>query len=116
MDQRHGDLRDGDLRSGDQRDGDPRGTEQRFTRLPERARPEDLVVEVPAFEDDRPQPEPEPPAAAPELVAATRFAQTSHAMPTIRRTQTRAGLWIAGVPIAALAVIAIVQIVLGVTG
>ncbi|QCR44342.1 hypothetical protein C1N91_13275 [Curtobacterium sp. SGAir0471] len=106
MDQRHDDVRS----------GGPRTTGQRFARLPERARTEDLVVEVPAFEDDRPQPEPEPPAAAPELVAATRFAQTSHATPTIRRTQTRAGLWIAGVPIAALAVVAVVQIVLGATG
>ncbi|WP_439689126.1 hypothetical protein ACRQ4C_14280 [Curtobacterium sp. SP.BCp] len=81
-----------------------------YTRLPESPRHEDLVVEVPAFEDDRPQPEPEPPAAAPELVAATRFAQTSHAAPTIRRTQVRAGLWIAGVPIVVLAVIAVVQV------
>jgi len=86
-----------------------------FTNLPERARPEDLVVEVPAFEDDRPEPEPEPPAAAPELVAATRFAQSSHALPTIRRTQMRAGAWIAGVPIAALVVIAVVQILLAAT-
>lgn len=85
-----------------------------YTRLPESPRPEDLVVEVPAFEDDRPQPEPEPPAAAPELVAATRFAQTSHAAPTIRRTQVRAGLWIAGVPIVVLAVIAVVQVLTGV--
>lgn len=81
-----------------------------FSRLPDRPRDEDLVVEVPAFEDDRPQPEPEPPAAAPELVAATRFAQSTHAAPTIRRTQFRAGLWIAGVPIAALVVIAVVQV------
>lgn len=85
-----------------------------FARLPDRPRAEDLVVEVPAFEDDRPQPEPEPPAAAPELVAATRFAQTSHAVPTIRRTQMRAGLWIAGVPIVALVVIAVVQVATGV--
>ncbi|WJY01749.1 hypothetical protein [Curtobacterium sp. 458] len=85
-----------------------------YTRLPESPRPEDLVVEVPAFEDDRPQPEPEPPAAAPELVAATRFAQTSHAAPTIRRTQVRAGLWIAGVPIVVLALIAVVQVLAGV--
>ncbi len=106
MDQRHDDVRA----------GGPRRADERYRHLPDRARPEDLVVEVPAFEDDRPQPEPEPPAAAPELVAATRFAQTSHAVPTIRRTQTRAGLWIAGVPIAALAVVAVVQIVLGTTG
>jgi len=111
MDLRHGEQRDGDVH-----DDDPRGAGRRFAHLPDRARAEDLVVEVPAFEDDRPQPEPEPPAAAPELVAATRFAQTSHAVPTIRRTQTRAGLWIAGVPIAALAVVAVVQIVLGTTG
>lgn len=96
-----------------QRDGAPGAGAQRYGHLPERARPEDLVVEVPAFEDDRPQPEPEPPAAAPELVAATRFAQASHAVPTIRRTQLRAGLWIAGVPIAALAVIAVAQVLLG---
>ncbi len=96
-----------------QRDGAQGPGAQRYGHLPERARPEDLVVEVPAFEDDRPQPEPEPPAAAPELVAATRFAQASHAVPTIRRTQLRAGLWIAGVPIAALAVIAVVQVLLG---
>ncbi|MEK6311098.1 MAG: hypothetical protein V4737_02805 [Curtobacterium sp.] len=83
-----------------------------FTRLPRRARAEDLVVEVPAFEDDRPQPEPEPPAAAPELVAATRFAQTSHTAPTIRRTQMRAGMWIAGVPIVVLALIAVVQVLI----
>lgn len=83
-----------------------------FARLPGRPRPEHLVVEVPAFEDDRPQPEPAPPAAAPELVAATEFARSSHAAPTIRRTQMRAGAWIAGVPIAALAVIAVVQILL----
>ncbi len=87
-----------------------------YTHLPATPRAEDLVVEVPAFEDDRPQPEPEPPAAAPELVAATRFAQTSHAAPTIRRTQLRAGVWIAGVPIAALVVVAVVQVVLGITG
>ncbi|KTR04122.1 hypothetical protein [Curtobacterium luteum] len=87
-----------------------------YSRLPQSPRSEDLVVEVPAFEDDRPQPEPEPPAAAPELVAATRFAQTSHAAPTIRRTQLRAGLWIAGVPIAVLVVIAVVQVALGPTG
>jgi hypothetical protein len=85
----------------------------RYGQLPERTRHEDLVVEVPAFEDDRPQPEPEPPAGAPELVAATRFAQSSHAAPTIRRTQMRAGAWIAGVPIAALAVVAVVQVVVG---
>lgn len=87
-----------------------------YSRLPQSPRAEDLVVEVPAFEDDRPQPEPEPPAAAPELVAATRFARASHAAPTIRRTQLRAGLWIAGVPIAILVVIAVVQVALGTTG
>jgi hypothetical protein len=81
-----------------------------YRKLPGAPRAEDFVVEVPAFEDDRPQPEPLPPAAAPELVAATQFAQSSHAVPTIRRTQLRAGLWIAGVPIAALLVIAVVQI------
>lgn len=85
---------------------------QRFDQLPERPRPDDLVVEVPAFEDDRPQPEPAPPAAAPELVAATEFARASHAPPTIRRTQMRAGVWIAGVPIAALVVVAVVQVLL----
>ncbi|WP_144712816.1 hypothetical protein [Curtobacterium pusillum] len=79
-----------------------------FARLPERPRSEDLVVEVPAFEDDRPQPEPAPPAAAPELVAATEFARASHAPSTIRRTQIRAGAWIAGV----LVVVAVVQILL----
>jgi hypothetical protein len=84
----------------------------RFGQLPDRPRPDDLVVEVPAFEDDRPQPEPAPPAAAPELVAATEFARASHAPPTIRRTQLRAGVWIAGVPIAALVVIAVVQVLL----
>lgn len=84
----------------------------RFGQLPDRPRPDDLVVEVPAFEDDRPQPEPAPPAAAPELVAATEFARASHAPPTIRRTQMRAGVWIAGVPIAALVVIAVVQVLL----
>ncbi|PZF58228.1 hypothetical protein DEJ23_04865 [Curtobacterium sp. MCSS17_008] len=84
--------------------------DQRYGHLPERPRAEDLVVEVPAFEDDRPQPEPEPPAGAPELVAATRFAQTSHEAPTIRRTQLRTGAWIAGIPIAALALVAIVQV------
>lgn len=83
-----------------------------FARLPEPPRAEDLVIEVPAFEDDRPQPEPAPPAAAPELVAATEFARSSHAPPTIRRTQIRAGAWIAGVPIAVLAVVAVVQILL----
>lgn len=83
-----------------------------YERLPGRPRPEDLVVEIPAFEDDRPQPEPAPPAAAPELVAATEFARSAHAAPTIRRTQMRAGMWIAGVPIAALVVIAIVEILL----
>ncbi len=87
--------------------------DNRYGHLPEHPRPEDLVVEVPAFEDDRPQPEPEPPAGAPELVAATRFAQASHEPPTIRRTQMRAGAWIAGVPIAALAVVAVVQVLLG---
>lgn len=86
--------------------------EDDFTRLPDRPRAEDLVVEVPAFEDDRPAPEPAPPAAAPELVAATEFARTSHAAPTIQRTQFRAGAWIAGVPIAVLAVVAVVQILL----
>lgn len=84
----------------------------RFGELPERPRPDDLVVEVPAFEDDRPQPEPAPPAAAPELVAATEFARASHAPPTIRRTQMRAGVWIAGVPIAVLVVVAVVQVLL----
>ncbi|SDQ60490.1 hypothetical protein SAMN02800687_2065 [Curtobacterium sp. UNCCL20] len=83
-----------------------------FAHLPGRPAPEDLVVEVPTFEDDRPQPEPAPPAAAPELVAATEFARSSHAAPTIRRTQIRAGAWIAGVPIAVLAVVAVVQILL----
>jgi hypothetical protein len=84
----------------------------RFEQLPDRPRPDDLVIEVPAFEDDRPQPEPAPPAAAPELVAATEFARASHAPPTIRRTQMRAGVWIAGVPIAALVVIAVAQVLL----
>lgn len=83
-----------------------------YDKLPGRPDPADLVVEVPAFEDDRPQPEPTPPAAAPELVAATEFAVSSHAPPTIRRTQMRTGAWIAGVPIAALVVVAIVQILL----
>ncbi|MCE0459269.1 hypothetical protein [Curtobacterium flaccumfaciens] len=83
-----------------------------YDKLPGRPDPTDLVVEVPAFEDDRPQPEPAPPAAAPELVAATEFARSSHAPPTIRRTQMRAGAWIAGVPIAALVIVAIVQILL----
>lgn len=83
-----------------------------FARLPGRPRPEDLVVEVPAFEDDRPQPEPAPPAAAPELVAATEFARSSHTPPTIRRPQMRAGAWIAGVPIAVLAIVAVIQILL----
>jgi hypothetical protein len=84
----------------------------RFGQLPDRPRPDDLVVEVPAFEDDRPQPEPAPPAAAPELVAATEFVRASHAPPTIRRTQLRAGAWIAGIPIAALVVVAVVQVLL----
>jgi hypothetical protein len=83
-----------------------------YDKLPGRPDPADLVVEVPAFEDDRPQPEPAPPAAAPELVAATEFARSSNAPSTIRRTQMRAGAWIAGVPIGALVLVAIVQILL----
>lgn len=70
-----------------------------------------LFVEVPAFEDDRPAPAPAPPAAAPELVAATQIAEASGGTRIIRRTQVRAGLMIAGVPIGALLVIAVVQII-----
>jgi hypothetical protein len=55
-----------------------------YDKLPGRPDPADLVVEVPAFEDDRPQPEPAPPAAAPELVAATEFARSSHLRPADR--------------------------------
>ena len=85
----------------------------RFTRLPRPVRPSETVVEVPAHEDDRPQTPPEPPAAAPELVAATRIAQSTGGRRTIRRTQVRAGLAIAGVPILGLAVVAVIEIVLG---
>jgi hypothetical protein len=81
----------------------------RFARLPEPPRAEDLVVEVPAFEDDREDPPPVPPAAAPELVAATQIAQASHRV-TIRRTQIPTGLVLVGVPVAIMAVIAAVQI------
>ncbi|MBT2503869.1 hypothetical protein [Curtobacterium sp. ISL-83] len=88
-----------------------RGNE-RYKRLPPVVDPDALVVEVPAFEDDRPAPEPVPPAAAPELVAATQIAQGSGGVRTIRRTQISAALVIAGIPIGVLAVVAIAQILL----
>lgn len=86
-----------------------------FTRLPEPVDPTTLSIEVPAFEDDRPQPEPIPPAGAPELVAATQIAQGnggSSVPRTIRRTQIPAGLLIAGVPLGILTVLAILDILL----
>lgn len=83
-----------------------------YEHLPSRIDQSALVVEVPAFEDDRPAPAPAPPAAAPELVAATQIAEASGGMRTIRRTQVRAALMIAGVPIGVLLVIAAVQIIL----
>lgn len=84
-----------------------------YSRLPEPVDPATLSIEVPAFEDDRPQPEPLPPAAAPELVAATQIAQGSagRSVPqTIHRTQIPAGLLIAGVPLGILTVLAILEI------
>jgi hypothetical protein len=47
---------------------------ERFGHLPERPQPETFVVTVPASEDDAPATTPAPPAAAPELVAATQIA------------------------------------------
>jgi len=84
-----------------------------YSHLPEPVNPATLSIEVPAFEDDRPQPEPLPPAGSPELVAATQFAQGngSDAIPqTIHRTQIPAGLLIAGVPLGILTVLAILEI------
>lgn len=81
-----------------------------YDKLPGRPDPADLVVEVPAFEDDRPAPPPIPPAAAPELVAATEFARGAGGPRTIRRTQIPAALLIAGVPIGIVVVIATVQV------
>jgi hypothetical protein len=85
----------------------------RFSHLPDPVDPSRLVVEVPASPDDRPAPEPAPPAAAPELVAATQVAQGSGAPRTMRSSQWTAGLLIAGVPIGVLVVVAVVQIALG---
>jgi hypothetical protein len=87
-----------------------RTARNQYTQLPPIVQPTDFVVEVPAFEDDRPAPPPIPPAAAPELVAATEFARGAGGPRTIRRTQIPAALLIAGVPIGAVVVIAAVQI------
>jgi len=84
-----------------------------YSRLPEPVDPSTLSIEVPAFEDDRPQPEPLPPAGSPELVAATQIAQGSggYSLPqTIHRTQIPVGLLIAGVPLGILTVLAILEI------
>jgi hypothetical protein len=89
---------------------DDRIGRNQYTQLPPSVAPTDFVVEVPAFEDDRPAPPPIPPAAAPELVAATEFARGAGGPRTIRRTQIPAALLIAGVPIGAVVVIAAVQI------
>jgi len=85
-----------------------------YSHLPEPVDPSTLSIEVPAFEDDRPQPEPLPPAGSPELVAATQIAQGngSDAVPqTIHRTQIPVGLLIAGVPLGILTVLAILDII-----
>jgi hypothetical protein len=89
---------------------DERTERNRYTQLPPTVDPAAFVVEVPAFEDDRPAPPPIPPAAAPELVAATEFARGVGGPRTIRRTQIPAALVIAGVPIGIVAVIAVVQV------
>ncbi|WP_066521682.1 hypothetical protein [Curtobacterium ammoniigenes] len=83
-----------------------------YRRLPAAIDPDSFVIEVPSFEDDRPEPPPIPPAASPQLVAATQIAAGGDGPHTIRRTQVRAGLLIAGVPICGIVVIAIAQILL----
>lgn len=85
---------------------------EQYKHLPPLVDPSSLVIEIPAFEDDRPAPEPAAPAAAPELVAATQMAQGAGGVRTIHRTQIPAALVIAGVPIGAVLVIAVVQILL----
>ncbi|PZE77664.1 hypothetical protein DEI92_01235 [Curtobacterium sp. MCBD17_034] len=98
----------------DERDRAPAPEEvARFAHLPPAVDPAEVVIEIPAFEDDRPAPPPVPPAAAPELVAATQVAQASGGRRTIHRTQVRAGLLIAGVPIAGVVVVALLEILFG---
>ncbi|WP_423923565.1 hypothetical protein ACPEEZ_05410 [Frigoribacterium sp. 2-23] len=87
-------------------------TSARYRRLPSEVDPSQYVVEIPSFVDDRPEAAAPPPAAAPELVAATQLAEGYGGRRTIRRTQVRTGLWLAGVPIVCLVAIAVVQIVL----
>lgn len=83
-----------------------------YRRLPPRIDPRSFIIEVPSFEDDRPEPPPVPPAASPQLVAATQISAGQDGPHTIRRTQVRAALVIAGIPIAGIIVVAIAQIVL----
>jgi hypothetical protein len=69
---------------------------ERYGRLPGTPAPDDWSVDVPSFADDRPAPPPTPPAAAPELGAATSVADGSGGPRTIPRPGLRAGLFIIG--------------------
>ncbi len=55
-------------------DESARARAERFGHLPERPQPENFVVTVPASDVDAAAPAPAPPAAAPELIAATQIA------------------------------------------
>ncbi|KQO59733.1 hypothetical protein [Curtobacterium sp. Leaf261] len=70
----------------------------RYRRLPDLIPRDELVTEVVATQNDRPQPPPVPPAAAPELVAATQIAdgQAARSGPPMRRVPARIGLWVMG--------------------
>lgn len=82
-----------------------------YSHLPEPVDPSTLSIEIPAFEDDRPQPEPLPPAASPELVAATQVAQGGGASRT-HRTQLRAALFIGVGSLGLIGAIAAIEILL----
>jgi hypothetical protein len=70
----------------------------RYRHLPDMIPRDELVSEAVATPDDRPQPPPVPPTAAPELVAATQIAdgQASRSGPPLRRVSARIGLWVMG--------------------
>lgn len=88
------------------------GANERYKKLPPIVDPRSLVIEIPAFEDDRPAPDPLQSGAVPELEAATQVAQGSGGVRTIRRMQIPVALVIVGVPMAVVLLIAVGQILM----
>jgi hypothetical protein len=70
----HDDTSHDDTSQGDAMAEAAAARRAKYGALPGDVDPADYVVEVPAIPDDRPEAPPAPPAAVPELIAATQIA------------------------------------------